>query len=293
MHDKQIRRRRAVLALLVVICLILLTDYFGQSSSSPLHSLQQGIVTVLTPIEDGASKVLSPVRDVFGWISSTFNAKGKVAELTRENNQLRDDLAQAHFNKQQYRAFGQLLKLDTDYNLNGYAPVAAEKIGFDPLLWYETITINRGSGAGIKLNDPVVGPGGLVGHVTDVWSNGASVTLITAPKSSVGAVVQNEAADQGLVQPKVGDTGTLTLVNLPQTAQISRGQLVVTSGFQDSNPGLGEVHSLYPPAIPIGTVTNTNTQQSVLESQQVEVTPSVDLQHLSVVQVLTDPGFGS
>lgn len=283
-----------MLALLVVICLILLTDYFGQSSSSPLHSVQQGIVTVLTPIEDGASKVLSPVRDVFGWISSTFNAKNKVAELQRENNQLRKDLALEQFNKKQYEADEKLLKLDSDYNLSGYAPVAAETIGFDASTWYEKITINRGSGAGVKVDDPVVAPGGLVGDVTDVWHNGASVTLITAPKSSVGAMVQNEAFDAGLVQPKLGAAaGTLVLDSLPQTAQITRGQLVVTSGFQDPTPNLSEVHSKYPPAIPIGTVTNTNTQQSVMENQQVEVTPSADLRHLSVVQVLTDPGFGS
>jgi len=46
-HDKQVRRRRAVLGLLVVISLILLTAYFGESSSSPLHSVQRGIVAVL------------------------------------------------------------------------------------------------------------------------------------------------------------------------------------------------------------------------------------------------------
>ena len=51
MHDKQVRRRRAVLALLVVVSLILLTAYFGESPSSPLHSVQRGIVEVLSPIQ--------------------------------------------------------------------------------------------------------------------------------------------------------------------------------------------------------------------------------------------------
>ena len=44
MHDKQVRRRRAVLGVLVGASLILLTAYFGESQNSPLHSVQRGIV---------------------------------------------------------------------------------------------------------------------------------------------------------------------------------------------------------------------------------------------------------
>ena len=68
MHDKQVRRRRAVLGLLVVVSLILLTAYFGESPGSPLHSIQRGIVAVLSPVQEGASKVLSPFRDVAGLV---------------------------------------------------------------------------------------------------------------------------------------------------------------------------------------------------------------------------------
>ena len=40
MYDKQVRRRRALLALLVAFSLILLTAYFGESADSPLHPVQ-------------------------------------------------------------------------------------------------------------------------------------------------------------------------------------------------------------------------------------------------------------
>ncbi len=63
--------------------------------------------------------------------------------------------------------------------------------------------------------------------------------------------------------------------------------MVVTSGFKD--PKEQTVESLYPAGIPIGTVSNENPQTSVLTNQQVNVTPTVDLQHLSVVQILTNP----
>ena len=83
MHDKQVRRRRAVLALLVVVSLILLTAYFGESPQSPLHSVQRGIVQVFSPVQAGASKVLSPVRDVANWVSDTLRAKSNVDKLRK------------------------------------------------------------------------------------------------------------------------------------------------------------------------------------------------------------------
>ena len=94
-HDKQVRRRRAVLALLVAVSLILLTAYFGESPSSPLHSVQRGIVEVLSPVQEGASKALKPVRDIAGWFSDTFHAKSERDQLRKEVQTLRAELAQA------------------------------------------------------------------------------------------------------------------------------------------------------------------------------------------------------
>ena len=95
MHDKQVRRRRAVLALLVAVSLILLTAYFGEPPNSPLHNVQRGVVEVLSPVEQGASKVLTPVRSVAGWFSGTFNAKSQVKQLQQQVAQLTNEYAQA------------------------------------------------------------------------------------------------------------------------------------------------------------------------------------------------------
>ena len=65
MYDKTVRRRRAVLGLLVASSLILLTIYFGESSANGgLHSVQRGVLQAVSPIEDGASRVLKPADRV-------------------------------------------------------------------------------------------------------------------------------------------------------------------------------------------------------------------------------------
>jgi cell shape-determining protein MreC len=58
---------------------------------------------------------------------------------------------------------------------------------------------------------------------------------------------------------------------------------VVTAGFKT-----GTLQSLYPPGIPIGTVSDAS-ETKLLNTGQVKVDPLVDLRHLDAVQVLTKP----
>lgn len=291
MHDKTIRRRRAVLALLVVVSLILLTAYFGESPSSPLHSVQRGFVAVLSPVQDGASKVLSPVRDVAGWFSSTFKAKSQVSQLRKENEQLRQAYDQEQSELAELPALEREQKLDTSDDISSYSPLAANVIARDPVLWYDTITVDRGSDDGVRDYDPVIGDGGLVGDVTAVTGGTSIVTLVTSPKFAVGAMVitNDHTGDSGVLQPKVGNPDELLLSYLPSNANISSGATVVTSGFKD--PSDPSIESLYPRGIPIGTVStaNANIQDMLINSQQLDVAPVVDLQQLASVQILTKP----
>lgn len=290
MHDKQILRRRAVLVLLVVISLALLTDYFGEKPGSPLHSVQRGIATVLSPLQSGASTVLSPFRDAASYVSQTFNDRSQLAHYKTLYNNLTKEFAQTQLRAQQNEKAAGILKVDNTYALQQYGPKDASVIGEDPSLWYKTIKVNIGSNSGVRAHDPVVGPGGLVGDVTTVSSDTAVVSLVTSPNFAVGATIQNQSGASGTIQPRVGDPGTLVLTNLPQSANVSFGQLVVTSGFKDlSDP---TVESWAPGGIPIGSVSSTNPQNDVLENGQVQVTPLADLQYLSLVQILTRPGRG-
>src|SRR5919109_1176871 len=94
MHDKAVRRRRAVLAILVILSLFLLTAYFGESSGGGLHAVQRGAMEVLAPIQEGANRALKPFRDLFGWFGDTLHAKDENGKLKAERNALRTPVAQ-------------------------------------------------------------------------------------------------------------------------------------------------------------------------------------------------------
>ena len=87
MYDKQvIRRRRAVLGVLVLLSIVLLTGYFGEGNGGFFHGLQSTGQTVLSPIEAGASRAFKPVRDLVNGTGDIFSAKS-------ENKKLKKDLA--------------------------------------------------------------------------------------------------------------------------------------------------------------------------------------------------------
>jgi rod shape-determining protein MreC len=288
-HDKQVRRRRAVLGLLVGVSLILLTAYFGESSSSPLHTVQRGVVEVLSPVQEGASKALKPVRDVAGWFSDTLNAKSRSDQLQRQVNTLRAQLARAQAAELQNRQLTKLVGLDNSLGIESYHQVAAHVISRDPTLWYATIEVDKGSDDGIHVNDPVIGDGGLVGRISTVDPTVSVVTLITDHSMAVAAQIQDAGGDTGVLVPAVGDPNQLLVQDLPQSGPFheSVGQQVVTAGFK-----AGPLQSLYPPGIPIGQVSNAS-ESDLLNDGQVKVNPAVDLRHLDAVQILTKPHGGT
>src|SRR5919198_6735011 len=95
MYKKSVRRRRAVLALLVALSIGLLTVYFGESTSGGLHAVQRGFLEALAPLQEGASRALKPARDLGGWVGDVLDAKSDNKRLRRQVTDLRARLARA------------------------------------------------------------------------------------------------------------------------------------------------------------------------------------------------------
>lgn len=260
-----------------MLSLLLLTAYFGEAPGGRLHSVQRVFLTVVSPLQDGANKALKPVRDLFGWFGDTLHAKGQRDQLRKQVDKLRGELVADQAEKRSYRQLISLYHLD-QLGVGDYHPVTATVVGKTPNIWYSTVTIDKGTGAGVHVNDPVVNGEGLVGKVVQVASDGAQVDLITDSAMGVSARIGTSSAT-GIVQPKVGDPNDLLLQYLPANVQPNPGEYVVTSGTVASPDD-----SLYPPGILIGQVTSVNEESAY---KSVNVHPIANLHNLDVVQVLT------
>jgi rod shape-determining protein MreC len=281
-YKQTVRRRRAVLGLLVALSLILLTAYFGESAGGGLHALQRGVLQVLAPIQEGANRALKPFRDLAGWFGDTLHARDQRDTLRREVRALRTQAIDGQSAVRENVDLKGILRLDRTASLTSYKPVAARVIGRSPTFWYQTLNVDRGSSSGIRLNQPVVDGDGLVGKVTSVTSSVAQVTLVTDHTSGVSAKVADTGVN-GIVQPAVANPNDLLLDFVSSKDKVVKGEAIVTAGSRSS-----KLESLFPPGIPIGSVTKVDDQELNLY-QRVHVTPYADLRKLDFVQILTRP----
>jgi rod shape-determining protein MreC len=281
-YRKQVRRRRAVLALLIVGSFVLLTVTYGQGP----NGVQRGVSAIFSPVQYVADRALKPARDLVNWFDSTFDARGRNSRLQSELETARRQAVGAKAALAENAQLSKLLGLDRGGAIpSGYTPVTGRVIARSPTVWFSDVTIDAGSGDGVRVDDPVVNGDGLVGKVSAVSGGSAQVTLIADHSSAVSAKVVPVAV-QGVVRPEVGNPGDLILDFIDSTKHVHKGQVVVTAGWR----GQG-IESRFPPNIPIGEIVKASIVEQEAQ-QQVHVRPFADLRDLDLVQVLTGGSRG-
>jgi rod shape-determining protein MreC len=283
-----VRRRRAVLGLLVGCALILLTAYFGEGAGGGLHSIQRGALAIFSPIESVASDAVKPFRDLFNWFGDTFDAKSENKKLKKDVEQLRAQVVAQDAKLRGSTQLQALADLDAEASLDAMKPVDARVVITSPVVWYATVNINRGSSDGVHVNDPVINGDGLVGRVVKTVGDASQVLLLTDPESGVTARI-SETGVPGQVQTGTpGNPNDLLMQRIPVGERPPRvGQRVVTAGIESK-----KFTSWFPPGIPIGEVTKVDPNE-LDTSQQVHIKPYADMHNLDIVQVLTEPSTRS
>ena len=280
MLNDPFRRRRVVLALLVGVSLVLLTASFGSADSGPLRPVRNVVMTVLGPVETGASAVLKPVRDLFGWFGATLDAKGEAKRLKKERDELRRQIVDGKAALAENDRLRRLVGLSRRLGLADYHPVSATVIGRSPTVWFATVQIDHGSDDGIRVNQPVIDGDGVVGTISAVTPGTAVVTLITDRESGV-SVRAIGPGDEGTVVAADGTPGVLSMELLSRHSGIRVGDAVVTAGTRS-----GPLATLFPPNLPVGFVSSIDPDRLQTDGV-VQVRPQADLNHLDALVVLT------
>jgi rod shape-determining protein MreC len=192
-----------------------------------------------------------------------------VAQLTVENLRLKEIEAE----NVRLRSLLQFRDVNPSFTYKG-GQVVGRVVANEPTSIVQSILIDIGSNNGIEPGMPVVTERGLVGRVTDVYSNAARVLLIADSSSNVNTMLQNTRL-RGILR---GRAGQLPIMDyLPQDQQITVGDIVVTSG-EGGN---------FPIGIPVGQVVEVE-QNDVEMFQRAVVRTTVDFDTLETVLVVTN-----
>jgi rod shape-determining protein MreC len=154
------------------------------------------------------------------------------------------------------------------------AQIAARIIGRDPGDLASYVLIDLGRDQGMREGMPVVTERGLVGRISRANSSSSQILLLTDPASAVNALIESSRLT-GIVQGQVG--GGLVMDYIPQDAEVTPGEIVITSG-------LGGV---FPRNLVIGQVMTVSRRDYDM-FQRAVVRPSVDFDQLEQVLVVTN-----
>lgn len=243
-------------------------------------------IPIAGDVESRAAAIAAPAASVLRAtarpISDVLLNAGQIGELSRENAALRQDLAQAQAEmtalREQRHAEEQASALDLAGGQLG-TRVTAPVLLRDPAPSRQMLLIARGSADGVRVGQPVLGPGAtLIGIVTAADDHRARVRLLHDADSAVAAVLQSSRTQGSLA----GAGDGLRLDMVPSAIPVAAGDLVLTSA-------LG---GLLPPGLLVGRVAHVEARTEELFAR-IRVEPLVDYDRLEQVLVLTDfrPGL--
>jgi rod shape-determining protein MreC len=267
------RARLTIILLLLSAVALLTVDSRG---SGPVQSVRSAVMTVLTPVGDAASTVVSPVRHAWNSAFQQGDLETENQSLREENDRLRGEVTQSAIAEQQLQ---QLLQLVGIPFVGDTAVVHTRVVSGTVGNFGDTIELDKGSSSHITLNMPVVTGEGLIGKVVAVSESRSTVSLITSGNFKVLFTVVGTAAN-GIAEGTGSDT-LLRGYNLGVRQSVAVGQIVVTSGPSGSP---------FPPNLPIGTVDAIRVNDAALEST-VDITLLANTHDLSYADVvLWNPG---
>ncbi len=247
---KDYLRKNGIRIGVIVLAVVMLVGIGNAARDGGISAVQNITGILSAPMQ----KVLS---STVNWFNTIYGYLYKYDSLLAENESLRAQLADAQQSardgieaSEENKRLRQLLYLrekHTDYLLE-----SAKVVLWSSSNWSSSFTISKGSESGIKLNAPVVTEEGiLVGQITELGDNWATVSTLIDVDMSVGAFV-GTTGSSGLV---VGEYDLMKkkvakLTFLADGAQIFVGDEVLTSGSGGA----------FPAGLVIGTITNVQNE---------------------------------
>jgi rod shape-determining protein MreC len=260
--------------LLIAIAFALITVDIRGGQDSPVQGARQAAAAVFGPIENGVSSAVDPVGNAVAAVRDSDSRHDRIAQLEHDNTALKAKLGSDDRNRSRLNQLDKMLKMAGagQYGIKGAEVIAIGAAqGFS---W--TVTIDVGSNDGIQRDMTVLNGDGLVGRVTTVGPDTATVLLANDPDFTVGT--RMESSDELGFASGQGDR-PLRVEMLNGKAKIKKGDRLVTFGSQADKP--------FVPGVPVGVVSRVDPSGGDL-TRTIYVTPYVAFSKLDIVGVVVE-----
>ncbi|MEV7236501.1 rod shape-determining protein MreC [Streptomyces sp. NPDC051020] len=266
------RESRLLLVLLIAIAFALITVDIRGGEESPVDGARRAAATAFGPVENGVAAAVDPVGNAIGAIRDSGERHNRIAALEQQNTELKTKLGSDDRNRNRVRELDKMLK---ESAAGQYGIKAAQVIAIGAAQGFSwTVTIDAGSNDGLKRDMTVINGDGLVGRVTTVGPDTATVLLANDPDFTVGT--RMEKTDELGFATGQGDR-PLSVQFLNGKAQVKKGDRLVTFGSSKDKP--------FVPGVPVGEVVRVDPSGGDL-TRTVYVRPYAGFSRLDIVGVV-------
>ena len=266
-------RLRVVLVLAVLAALITIGSMFLWPGKAGV--LNNAVSVVLNPVKNGVTLLVDKAERLYNYLFGYELLQAENEQLQAELANMNQDIRDAQTYKtenERLRELENLTEKHTDYDL-AIANVVSRSGGS----YGSTMTISQGSSIGLEAGMcAITETGQVVGILSEVGTNWATVTTILDTTSEIGAYIFGS----GYTCIAQGDftlmkEGKLRASYLSSSATIRNSDQLLTSGDGD----------IYPPGLVIGGVTDVGDDETNVAKYAV-ITPTVDLDAVEQVFVI-------
>ena len=260
----------AALALAVIVTIV--------GALSPATTPGQRIVqTLLSPFRSAVSAISRQAERYYNYVFRYEALEAENEELKKQIARMENEVLDAEELMRQNEFYRQALKLTEEHE--GYYLCSAYIISWDTSNWKSAFTIGRGTRSGIEIGQVAITENGyVVGRVTDVGSNWATVTTVLDSSMAISATVSTNGYN-GIVRGAyaTGEEGLMRMDYLPTYSQPRTNDVVLTTGS-----------TVYPRGLIIGYITDRVGFDETGVAKFAVLRPAADFDALKQILIITD-----
>jgi rod shape-determining protein MreC len=246
-------------------------SHAADGESHKVTLLRHWLLAVVTPVERITYTGDAGIGHLWSNYVDLRHAREQNSALKNEIARLRTEQAQFAEDAREGRRLETLLNFKQHYIAS---TVAAEVIGSSGSDRSRLLTINKGSADGLRPDQPVITPEGVVGKLRDVSTHTAELQLLSDPNSGAGVVLTG-ARIRGILRGTA--TGQVEINNLTPDDRIKPGEQIITSGGDQ----------IFPRGLPIGVIQSVALDPLHQPYTAIIIKPAADLTRLEEVLVVT------
>jgi rod shape-determining protein MreC len=244
----------------------------GSTADGPkVTLLRRWTVALVSPVERVLHATSLHTRNVWMDYAYLRGARKENAQLKQEVAQLREEQAAFAEDAAQGRRLEAVLGFQQQYIAH---TVAAQVIGTSGSDRSHVLYLDKGAADGLRPNQAVITPYGVVGKLRDVFPHTSQLLLINDSSSGAGVVLESSRI-RGILRGT--SEGLVEINNLTEDSRIKPGEKVLTSGGDQ----------VFPRGLPVGVIQSIAADPQHQPYTAIVIKPAADLTRLEEVLVIT------